>query len=306
MRASGDSLAEAFCQGARARAASRSSISDSPPLTFSTSPRATSTCLARCSLPRTTRPRTTGSSSASPARSRSGSSRDSSKIEATHHAFYEAPATTGELAAYATLDLTNEWVDHVHSFVDVVRLSASARSSPTRPTAWVASWRRWSLPGLPFDVEILYPRARRNVSQSPGRPAQPRELQRPASSRPRNGRGRRVSPSTATPTASFSSTRRPSRSAARRRRRWSPQPCLQRHPGATVLYNLICSKSVPEVIAEEGGVGGSHARGAQLHQTGRWPRPGRSSGASTPGTTTTATTTARTRGSSPPSWCWNS
>ncbi|HUY16564.1 MAG TPA: phosphomannomutase/phosphoglucomutase, partial [Acidimicrobiales bacterium] len=30
---------------------------------------------------------------------------------------------------------------------------------------------------------------------------------------------------------------------------------LQRHPGSTVLYNLICSKSVPEVIAEEGGVG---------------------------------------------------
>jgi len=30
---------------------------------------------------------------------------------------------------------------------------------------------------------------------------------------------------------------------------------LKRHPGATVLYNLICSKSVPEVIAESGGVG---------------------------------------------------
>jgi phosphomannomutase len=30
---------------------------------------------------------------------------------------------------------------------------------------------------------------------------------------------------------------------------------LRRHPGATVLYNLICSKAVPEVIAEEGGVG---------------------------------------------------
>ncbi len=29
---------------------------------------------------------------------------------------------------------------------------------------------------------------------------------------------------------------------------------LQRHPGATILYNLICSKSVPEVITEEGGV----------------------------------------------------
>jgi phosphomannomutase len=30
---------------------------------------------------------------------------------------------------------------------------------------------------------------------------------------------------------------------------------LGRHPGATVLYNLICSKAVPEVIAESGGVG---------------------------------------------------
>jgi phosphomannomutase len=30
---------------------------------------------------------------------------------------------------------------------------------------------------------------------------------------------------------------------------------LARSPGATVLYNVICSKSVPEVIAERGGVG---------------------------------------------------
>ncbi|MGA8295654.1 MAG: phosphomannomutase/phosphoglucomutase, partial [Acidimicrobiales bacterium] len=30
---------------------------------------------------------------------------------------------------------------------------------------------------------------------------------------------------------------------------------LDKNPGATVLYNLICSKSVPEVIAEHGGVG---------------------------------------------------
>jgi phosphomannomutase len=29
---------------------------------------------------------------------------------------------------------------------------------------------------------------------------------------------------------------------------------LDRHPGATVLYNLICSKSVPEVIEESGGL----------------------------------------------------
>jgi phosphomannomutase len=30
---------------------------------------------------------------------------------------------------------------------------------------------------------------------------------------------------------------------------------LDKHPGATILYNLICSKVVPEVIAEKGGVG---------------------------------------------------
>jgi phosphomannomutase len=30
---------------------------------------------------------------------------------------------------------------------------------------------------------------------------------------------------------------------------------LEKHPGATVLYNVICSKTVPEVIAENGGVG---------------------------------------------------
>jgi phosphomannomutase len=30
---------------------------------------------------------------------------------------------------------------------------------------------------------------------------------------------------------------------------------LDKHPGATILYNLICSKVVPEVIAERGGVG---------------------------------------------------
>lgn len=28
---------------------------------------------------------------------------------------------------------------------------------------------------------------------------------------------------------------------------------LEKHPGATILYNVICSKSVPEVVAERGG-----------------------------------------------------
>ena len=40
---------------------------------------------------------------------------------------------------------------------------------------------------------------------------------------------------------------------------------LRRHPGATILYNLICSKAVPEVISEGGGVGVRTRVGPQLH-----------------------------------------
>ena len=35
---------------------------------------------------------------------------------------------------------------------------------------------------------------------------------------------------------------------------WSPRRMLAKNPGATILYNLICSKAVPEVILENGGV----------------------------------------------------
>ena len=34
---------------------------------------------------------------------------------------------------------------------------------------------------------------------------------------------------------------------------WWRRPCSTTNPGSTVIYNLICSKSVPEVISENGG-----------------------------------------------------
>ena len=43
---------------------------------------------------------------------------------------------------------------------------------------------------------------------------------------------------------------------------------LDKHPGATVLYNCICSRVVPEVIAEKGGTGIRTKVGPQLHQAG--------------------------------------
>ena len=43
---------------------------------------------------------------------------------------------------------------------------------------------------------------------------------------------------------------------------------LAREPGASIIYNVICSWTVREVIAENGGVPGSHARRSLVHQAG--------------------------------------
>ena len=41
-----------------------------------------------------------------------------------------------------------------------------------------------------------------------------------------------------------------------------------RHPGETIVHNLICSKAVPEVIRENGGMPGAHPRRPLVHQAG--------------------------------------
>ena len=131
---------------------------------------------------------------------------------------------------------------------------ARSRSSPTPRTAWGASSLPASSPACPSTSR----------SSSASSTAASRTI-RPTRSSSENlvdlqarllaHRARTSgSPSTATPTGSSSSTTRPCRSPARRRRRSSRPRCSSKHPGATVLYNLICSKTVPEVIAERGGV----------------------------------------------------
>jgi len=75
---------------------------------------------------------------------------------------------------------------------------------------------------------------------------------------------------------------------------------LTKYPGSTVLYNLICSHVVPEVIAEHGGVGIRTKVGHSFIKE-IMPRPGQSSAGSILGTTTSVTITAPTRASSPPS-----
>ena len=66
--------------------------------------------------------------------------------------------------------------------------------------------------------------------------------------------------------------------------RWWPG-YVRSEPGATVLYNLICSRVVPETIREAGGVLVRTWSGTPSSRAS-WPRRGPSSAASTPGTTT--------------------
>jgi phosphomannomutase len=173
-------------------------------------------------------------------------------IEALTNEFYETPAE-GELAEYTTLDLTNEWVTHVHSFADV---------STFRPLKIVADTANGMgglvaplvFEGLPFDLDILYGELDGTFPNHPADPLNPANLVDLQARILETGAdvglafdgdadrvflidelGQPVSGSTTTAMVAAA--------------------MLRRHPGATVLYNLICSKSVPEVIAESGGVG---------------------------------------------------
>jgi phosphomannomutase len=173
------------------------------------------------------------------------------EIETLTNEFYLAPAT-GDLAPYSTLDLTNEWVTHVHTFADVgafrplkiVADTANGMGGLVAPLVFA---------GLPFDLEILYPELDGTFPNHPADPLNPenlKDLQRRVLETRADlglafdGDADRVflidelaQPVSGSTTTAMVAT-----------------VMLRRHPGATILYNLICSKSVPEVIAEEGGV----------------------------------------------------
>jgi phosphomannomutase len=173
------------------------------------------------------------------------------EIEALTNEFYAQPAE-GELAEYTTLDLTNEWVTHVHSFADV---------STFRPLKIVADTANGMgglvaplvFDGLPFELDILYGELDGTFPNHPADPLNPANLVDLQARILATGAdvglafdgdadrvflidelGQPVSGSTTTAMVAA--------------------VMLGRHPGATVLYNLICSKAVPEVIVESGGV----------------------------------------------------
>ncbi len=150
-------------------------------------------------------------------------------------------------------DLWPDWIGHVHSFIDVTSLR------PLRIVADVANGMGGLVAprvfaGLPVELEVLYPDLDGTFPNHPADPLNPAnlvDLQRRVLETGADiglafdGDADRVFVVDERAEPVSGSTTTAMVAAA----------LLDRHPGATVLYNLICSKSVPEVIAEHGGVG---------------------------------------------------
>jgi phosphomannomutase len=157
-------------------------------------------------------------------------------------------ATTGSVS---TQDLLGAFADHVRSFVDVSTLS------PLKVVADTANGMGGLIvPAvfgpLPFDLEIMYEEL---DGTFPNHPADPIQPENQADLRARvlevgadvglafdgdadrvflvDERGVGLSGSTTTAIIAAG--------------------ILDRHPGETVIHNLICSKTVPEVVREHGG-----------------------------------------------------
>ncbi|MBI03097.1 MAG: phosphomannomutase/phosphoglucomutase [Acidimicrobiaceae bacterium] len=148
-------------------------------------------------------------------------------------------------------DLLPAFADHVRSFVDMETLR------PLRVVADTANGMGGLVvpavfAGLPFELDLLYPELDGTFPNHPADPIQPENLRDLQARVLDTGadvglafdgdadrvflvdeRARPVSGSTTTALVA--------------------RGVLQREPGATVLYNLICSRAVPEVIAENGG-----------------------------------------------------
>jgi phosphomannomutase len=173
------------------------------------------------------------------------------QIEELTNKFLEQPAS-GDLAPLTSRNLMDEWVSHVHSFVDLSKLralkiicdTANGMGGFVVPKVFA---------GLPFWVEILFEELDGTFPNHPADPLNPANLVDLERRMLEKGadvglafdgdadrvflideKGQTVSGSTTTALVA--------------------KALLAKNPGATILYNLICSKSVPEVILENGGV----------------------------------------------------
>jgi phosphomannomutase len=163
----------------------------------------------------------------------------------------EGVAPVGAPGTVSTLDVLPDFVRHVHSFVDVDALAplsvvadaANGMGGLVAPAVFAE---------LPFTFELLYGELDGTFPNHPADPIQPENLvDLQALLRERGAdvglafdgdadrvflvddRGELVPGSTTTALVAIE--------------------ILEASPGSTILHNLICSKSVPEVIREHGG-----------------------------------------------------
>ena len=174
------------------------------------------------------------------------------EIETLTNQFLDAPASGGS-GTVTSQEMLGAFADHVRSFVDVPSLkpltvvcdTANGMGGLVAPLVFE---------GLPFDVEILYPELDGTFPNHPADPIQPenlRDLQAAVLAAGADvglafdGDADRVFliDEKAQPVSGSLTTALVAASM------------LKKNPGATVLYNLICSRTVPEVIAENGGKG---------------------------------------------------
>ena len=151
----------------------------------------------------------------------------------------------------STLDVLGEFGDHVRSFVDldvlrplkVVADAGNGMGGLVAPEVFK---------GLPFDVELMYGELDGSFPNHPPDPIQPenvKDLQARVLEVGADvglafdGDADRVFlvDDQAQPLSGSTTTAMVAASM------------LEKHPGATILYNLICSKAVPEVVGERGG-----------------------------------------------------
>ena len=161
------------------------------------------------------------------------------------------PDPTGSTGSRRSEDMLPGYVEHVYSFVDrsalkplkVVADTANGMGGLVVPAVFA---------GLPFELDHMYPELDGTFPNHPADPIQP-ENQRDLMARVLetgadiglafDGDADRVFlvDETARAISGALTTAMVGRSI------------LTKNPGATILYNLICSKTVPEVVTENGG-----------------------------------------------------
>lgn len=174
-----------------------------------------------------------------------------SGLDAIKQMAIAGPDPSGSTGSRSAQDMLAGYVEHVHSFVDTSALA------PLKVVADTANGMGGLvLPAvmadLPFDLDHLYPELDGTFPNHPADPIQP-ENQKDLMERVLStgadiglafdGDADRVFlvDETARAISGSLTTAMVARSI------------LAREPGATVIHNLICSKTVPEVIAEGGG-----------------------------------------------------